>query len=669
VWCLLLTTALAAAELPPHPRLLVDASEIARLRTRASQPAWAVPWDALKSAADAAVAGPGPELPPRGGNWSHNYVCPEHGARLKVGARRGPWQWDHTCPVGPHTLRGDPAKASLDFDGNQIAAAHGALATQAVECGLVWQVTNDARYAARAAAILQAYAARYRAYPLHTNQGKLGAGARVHSQPLTEASWLIPMAQAADLVWATLSADERRALEQGLFRPALDDVLLRSFRGIHNITCRLASAIGLTGLLLGDEQLIARAVDDPQCGFRAQVATGVRDDGMWFEGASGYHFFALDGLIPLAEAGRHCRLDLWHPRLKTMFDGPLRLATPTFVLPDFNDSGTVDLAGRADAYELAFARYGEPAYVRLAASGKRRGRLALLYGRDELPTAAATAGLGARNSPASGYAVLERGSGEGATWLCLKYGPHGGGHGHYDKGTFVLWSGGRCLVPDSGTHAYGSSLHRDWDKTTLAHNTLTVDETSQQEATGRCLAFGAADGYDQAMLDAGPIATGVSFTRAALLLSERLVLFVDRARGAREHTFDLACHLAGAWTDLPPGQPWRAPDKPGYRVLATPTSRTTSEAVDLRVSVPERAPVRLALAGGEPTEVITATRPGASTAARVPLVLLRRKARQTTWVWALALDGEAVKLTMSTQDGALTVTVEHGGRRWRAVTS
>lgn len=41
------------------------------------------------------------------------------------------------------------------------------------------------------------------------------------------------------------------------------------------------------------------------------------------------------------------------------------------------------------------------------------------------------------NYPQSGYAVLARGQGENATWLCVDYGPHGGGHGHPDKLGFV----------------------------------------------------------------------------------------------------------------------------------------------------------------------------------------------------------------------------------------
>jgi hypothetical protein len=462
--------------LPPHPRLLLGARGIAELKARIAAESWGkASWEELKAEAERALKR-SVELPPRGGNWSHNYVCPTHGARLTQGRRLGAWEWEHICPVGDHILRGDPARASHDFDGNAISGIHSSYAEQVIDCGLLYQVTGEARYAGRAREILLAYAVRYLDYPLHDNQGNKGKGARVASQSLTEASWLIQIAQGADLVWMTLTDSDRAKIAANLLRPSLDQVILPRRLGIHNIQCRQNSAIGLVGYLLGDRQLIAKAIDDPEMGFRQQIEKGVRGDGMWLEGSSGYHFFTVQGLWPLAEAARNCGLNLYDAKFRGMFDGPLRLAMPNLVLPNFNDSGTVALRGEADLYELAFARYHNPAYVPLLLSGsERHGRLALLFGAPRLPAPDPLTSSASRNSESSGYAILQRGRGVDATWLCLKYGPHGGGHGHPDKNSFILYARGKILATDAGTHAYGSSLHRDWDKTTLAHNTLIVD--------------------------------------------------------------------------------------------------------------------------------------------------------------------------------------------------
>ncbi|MBI5831006.1 MAG: heparinase II/III family protein [Armatimonadetes bacterium] len=659
----LLAALLVAADLPPTPRLLVNAADLAALRAKVARPGWAARWSGFRADVDRAVAEP-LALPPRGGNWSHNYVCPDHGARLKQGRRLGPWQWEHTCPVGPHTLLGNPAKATLDFDGNAIAGVHGQLAQQACDAGLLWQMTREPRYLARAKAILAAYAEHYLKYELHDNQGRLGRGARVHSQSLTEASWLIPIAQAADLVWADSSAQERAAVEAGLLRPCVERVLLPGFGQVHNIHCRLASAIGLTGLLLGDQQLVDRATADTRGGFRQQVAKGIQDDGMWFEGASGYHFFTIDGLMPLAIAAEHCGVNLWSPRLKTMFDAPLALATPDLLMPAFNDSGTVDLKGRRDSYDLAYAKYHDPAYLPLLAGGPRTGRLALLYGEAELPQAGAAAVRGSANSPASGYAMLQAGDGEGATWLCLKYGPHGGGHGHPDKNHFVLRTQRADRLPDSGSHAYGSPLHGSWDKTTLAHNTLVVDEANQAPATGSCLGFSGEAGLRYVVTDAGPIYPGVSFRRAAVLLSDTVALIVDRVVCDKPRTLDLAVHLSGAWADLPAGQPWTPPAKAGYQHLAKATTRGAGQGLSLSVKPAAGADTVLSLAPGEATEALCGVGVGASTAEQPPMVLFRRQAAATWYAWTVALDGVAALVTCQPDGERATVNVTHGQQRW-----
>src|ERR1043165_5436212 len=97
----------ADVSLPPHPRLLLNADGIQQLKERIAAASWAnTSWTQLNANAEQGLSVP-IELPPRGGNWSHNYVCPAHGARLNQGRKIGAWQWEHICPVGDHVLRGD----------------------------------------------------------------------------------------------------------------------------------------------------------------------------------------------------------------------------------------------------------------------------------------------------------------------------------------------------------------------------------------------------------------------------------------------------------------------------------------------------------------------------------------------------------------------------------
>ena len=638
-----------AVGLPPHPRLLLNSNGIVELRERIASAPWAkTSWGELKSSVDKNLRKP-VELPPRGGNWSHNYVCPIHGARLEQGRKLGPWQWEHICPIGHHILKGDPSKATLDFDGNVIATAHQNFAQQALDDGLIFQVTGDARYAGRAREILLAYAGKYLSYPLHDNQGHTGGkrGGRVASQSLTEASWLITLVQGADLVWDTLSADDLQAIEEKILRPALNEIIIPQKLGIHNIQCRQNSAIGLTGFLLGDQKLISLAIDDPKMGYRQQLAKGVDADGLWLEGSSGYHFFTIEGLWPLAEAARNCGLDLYDPKFKAMFDGPFAWAMPNQILPNFNDSGYSSLHSQTAIYELAFARFHDAKYVSLF--GKRDNRMALLFGATNLPAGQSVGETQSRNLAAGGYAILQQGAGTNATWLAAKYGPHGGGHGHPDKNSFILYSRGQVLAPDVGTHAYGSPLHAGWDKTTLAHNTLVVDEKSQEPAQGKCLAFGKTNGVDFSVTDAGRIypEANVHFTRTVAMLTPNLVVFVDQIQADAPHTFDLAYHQMGVWEKLPAGTAWSPTSVPGYKYFMQTTTRNSAAGATLRTKIAEDGSASVILAGGEMTEIITGNGILKTTEDLVPMLVQRRHAQETAFVWAVSLDDTPVELMVS----------------------
>nr|WP_238345523.1 heparinase II/III family protein [Actinopolymorpha cephalotaxi] len=89
--------------------------------------------------------------------------------------------------------------------------------------------------------------------------------------------------------------------------------------------------------------------------------------------------------------------------------------------------------------------------------------------------------------PASGYAVLSDGEGGTERSLLVKYGLHGGGHGHPDKLMLDLHAYGVRLAPDPGSPAYNSPLQGPWFRQTLAHNTVVIGEVSQPEAQGRLL--------------------------------------------------------------------------------------------------------------------------------------------------------------------------------------
>jgi hypothetical protein len=314
----------------------------------------------------------------------------------------------------------------------------------------------------------------------------------------------------------------------------------------------------------------------------------------------------------------------------------------------------------------------DPAYLAILPRGPRTGRMALLYGVADLPAASATApSARSHNSPASGYAILRSGPDRDATWLCVKYGPHGGGHGHPDKNTFILYAGGQILAADAGTHAYGSPLHMAWDKTTLAHNTLVVDETSQTPATGACLAFGSEQGVDYVVTDAGPIYPdkNVKFVRTLAMVDAHTIVGIDRITTAdgKPHTLDVAFHLPGNWEDLAEGTAWKSEAKGGYSVLASGGVRPvpTKAAAQLTVKRRDRSVALTFLSAEDGVELITGTGVGDSTEDRVPCAIFRRSGSEAIYAWTMSLGGDTgAKPARVAFAGAATagrVAVEAGG--------
>jgi hypothetical protein len=288
--------------------------------------------------------------------------------------------------------------------------------------------------------------------------------------------------------------------------------------------------------VLNRPDLIVPVVDGPY-GFRQQIDEGVVADGTWWEASASYHCYTVAALLALAEslpASGAFDDHGWgsirrHPKLRQMLLAPLRWAYPDLTLPALNDcwyhSSLVAECGHgmprsAALYETAAGWFGDAAFHAVLAAtyagGAPRDTLeALLYGPDEVPrtverppallTASANLdelGVAVLRTPAPGRASRPgRAGGERAqhpehveqpdrrTYLLLKYGPHGGGHGHPDKLGITLFAQGQRLSPDLGTPGYGIGLNQSWYRHTLSHNTVLLDGQSQPPATGHLRAF------------------------------------------------------------------------------------------------------------------------------------------------------------------------------------
>ncbi|OGG55963.1 MAG: hypothetical protein A3F84_00740 [Candidatus Handelsmanbacteria bacterium RIFCSPLOWO2_12_FULL_64_10] len=607
-----------------HPGLILTPHDLDAIKQKVRASAWAkATFDDLIAEADRWTS-EGVRIPDRKGQWMHFYACPEDGTHLRTIS-----DTEHRCPACGKTYTGEP------YDSVVIRNRHMALGDAAVDLGLAYHLTGDQKYLQTARQIVLGYADRYLSYPLVDKDGKANAndGGRVFCTLLNESNWLIAVCWAYDLIAPDLSTSERRHVCEDMLHPAGAQVIRRRNLKIHNIQCWMNSAMGLAALCCGDGELAHHAIRS-ETGLEAQLEKGILSDGLWWECSWGYHFYTMSALWPLTEAARQIGLEASPPRYKSLYDAPLRFAFPGLYLPPLNDSGSgVHLPDRCETYEIACARWRDPRHAGLLQNVERRGRLALCFGPPDLAPAPPDT-TESVNFPAGGVAILR----DQTTLVTLDYGPHGGGHGHPDKLGLILYGAGRVMAPDPGSIQYGVPLHLEWFKTTVSHNTVSVDMSPQKPCAGKLLTFRPGRDAQIASASADDAYPGVRFRRTLALLTNGIVLDLCELSSDEEHVYDYIYHNRGAFSSPLPLRDLSSPIGAGhgYQHIRGPRSARTDGDWTARWDDGD-AGVCLAMTGAPGTEVITGIGPGNPPSEMLPLILARRRDRAAQFAVALVV--------------------------------
>ena len=483
--------------------------------------------------------------------YYHNYFCPQHAMELIFDPSRPK---EHRCPQDGKVYSGDP------YDSAWRWFVNNRLSTMAFKLALLWRIDGNEEYLSRVEDILLGYADAYPGYPLSPDK-PYGRG-KATFQSLDEAVWMTPLVRAYDLIGDRMSPEAKGKVEVDLLKGAADHIIGQKYHRIHNIECWHNAAIGAVGLCLKDSELIRTSIED-QFGFHHLLAEGVRDDGLWWEGSTSYHFYTLAALMTHAQIYGGIDDSLARSeRLRKMFRAPVGLAYPDLRLPATNDCwfstslienvchGVPPAAG---FYEVAFAWYDDPVFAwvlnRNYTYHKRDSFESLLYGK-ELPGVTKRPSLNGKNYPSSGYAIFQsQKGGKNENYLMLKYGPHGGSHGHPDKLSLYFHACGQPISPDLGTPGYGIDLNDSWYRQTLSHNTAIIDGVSQPEIEGKLLSYRNGEGEDFGVADAAVSWTqdpyaGVSMRRVILWARDYFLDFFQ-VDCDRDRQIDWVCRFKG----------------------------------------------------------------------------------------------------------------------------
>ena len=346
------------------------------------------------------------------------------------------------------------------------------------QAGVLFQILEDEKYANYVRDMLLQYEAMYKDLPLHPKERSYARG-KLFWQCLNDSNWLVYASQAYDAIYDWLSAEERKMLEQNLFRPFADHISVDSpqfFNRVHNHSTWGNAAVGMIGLVMGDDELVQRAlygiegddglvvgtkdndggfikVEGQDVGFLANLEEPFSPDGYYTEGPY-YQRYAMYPFLIFALGLHNAKpeLEIFQHKdgvLLKAVDALLNLSDADgefFPLNDGQKGMSYQARSLVTAVDMAYHIGGQD--PRLLGVAQMQGQVLL----DDAGISVAMAIRDGKARPfekksvnlsdgadgeQGGVAVLRYGD-EDLT-LVYKYAAQGLSHGHYDKLSFSLF--------------------------------------------------------------------------------------------------------------------------------------------------------------------------------------------------------------------------------------
>lgn len=459
--------------------------------------------------------------------------------------------------------------------------------------GVLYNLTSDAKYAKLVKDMLLKYAALNPTLKNHPQATSSSPG-HLFWQALNDANWLVYAGMAYDLVYSAIPASERKAIEDGAFRPEVEFItkdLPKWFDQVHNHGVWACAGVGIVGLATGNREYTDIALyglnKDGSRGFLAQLNGLFSPDGYYTEGP----YYARYAMLPFyifANALQHGRPELkifeYRERIlqkallaalqQTNLDGRFFPFNDAIKEKDFTTNELVTAIG------IAWNVYG--ADKGLLAVANRQGQVLLNKGGAGIAAAIAAG----KNIPdhytyrsvqyrdgvkgdRGGISLLRAGTGSNQATLLFKYSSHGLSHGHFDRLGISLYDQGNEVLSDYGSarfvgveQKYGGRYLPENDayaSQSIAHNTIVVDEVSHFNAKEK-----KAEEYDPRLLfssigenkSAQVVSarennaySDVQLVRTVYLLQlpdgKKMVADIFRTISASSHQYDLSFPCSG----------------------------------------------------------------------------------------------------------------------------
>ena len=459
--------------------------------------------------------------------------------------------------------------------------------------GVLYQITQDPKYAERVRDMLLAYAEMYPTLPLHPKRrpGAENPG-KLFWQSLNEAVWLVYTIQAYDLIRSSLTDAEAEKIEQGALRPVAKFLSVdspKTFNKVHNHGTWLTAGVGMAGYVLDEPEWVEQALLDldksGKGGFLRQLTTLFSPDGYYNEGPY-YQRYALMPFVTFAKAIENNEPERgifeYHDGIMMKaIDTTIQLSYDNLFFPinDAIKSKGIDTSELVLGVTIAYGQSGDPQFLDIAAkqdqillSGDGLKVANALDAGQQQPYEFKSFAFRDGKDGDEGALVVLRQQTDGDQALVFKPAAQGMGHGHFDKLTWQFYDRGEEIVTDYGAARFlnveakngGRYLEENetWAKQTVAHNTVVVDETSHFDNNLKVanqnhpeLLFFHAD--DQVKISAAEIDSaypGINLTRTLALVNspesgKTFAIDVFDVASSKKHQLDLPVHYNGQLVD------------------------------------------------------------------------------------------------------------------------
>jgi hypothetical protein len=474
----------------------------------------------------------------------------------------------------------------VDAGGGYSHEKHKANQADMLRAATLWQVLGEEKYAQFVRDMLLEYARLYPTLDAHPVGSRHTAmPGRLFWQSLNDAVWLVSAIQAYDAVFDYISPNDRRFIEDSVFRLAVNFNMTdgRSFNRANNHGTWAVAGVIMAGYVLGEPEWVEKGLRggnlDGEAGLFRQIDRMFSPDGFYAEGA----YYLRYAYWPFCQTAvviqnNQPELNIFAYRDSMLVTAPTNLLTMTDGKGQFLPFNNAIIEKGWDAQEiitLVNVLYSHRPKPELLYIAQRQGRV-MLSEEGVMVARAVAEGKSADSyhrpsvffrdgddGTRGGMGFLRHGNGDDQVTLTMKYTSDGGWHGHFDKLSMMFYDQNVPIFQDYGAVRYLNIVQKhggrylsetdSWARQTVAHNTVVVDQTSNyggdfRRSGGRhsnAFYFDASNPRVQVMSAYDTCAyPGVTMHRTMALIANEgwenpFVIDIFRLASPNTHTYDL----------------------------------------------------------------------------------------------------------------------------------